>query len=225
MAIQLTPHVYGLRGGVADLRETLDTAVASQIARIVVSLPGEPGIPRNMRYTRKKRLRMAPMAFGTGKGRQGDAPNCSFHAAIAMLTDADPRAVSRSVRRDAHAGTVSVRTAAGDHHLEDTLPVWRPTNQLLYGTTDDGSPLVPYLEKAWAKYRGGYQNMKAGPHRVFTWFTGRPSHVDGVRNFSSADLRHLATDRSNHPKPMPEVVFRQLFVVLSWCELRDPRRG
>lgn len=117
-----------------------------------------------------------PAAVGTAFARQGSISDCHLVAALCAVAGRAP-------------WLLPVVTASGDgvvvdvprrrYRLRPTLPVDAGSGRLAYACSPDGSTLVPYVEKAFAVYGGGYPVLARGglPVEALYWLTGRPSYL------------------------------------------------
>jgi hypothetical protein len=135
---------------------------------------------------------------------QGYIGDCFLVAALSAVAAQDPAAVRRAIRANAD-GTFTVRfsdpadpSAQVSVVVDGALPT--RDGSLRYGSGADAKELwVPLLEKAFAKWQGGYDRIGRGgvPGDVLTALTGRP-------------YQHTAIGRSARP----EVLHEQLTLAL-----------
>ncbi|RIQ15778.1 C2 family cysteine protease, partial [Jiangella rhizosphaerae] len=134
----------------------------------------EPRLTGGVRYA--ERPLTLPAAVGVGFARQGSISDCHLVAALCAVADRAPwllPAVS------AVGDTVLVDVPGRRYRLRPTLPVDADGGGLAYAHSPDGSTLVPYVEKAFAVYGGGYPELGRGglPVEALHWLTGRPSYL------------------------------------------------
>lgn len=148
------------------------TAVAGGPA--VPGLAPEPELTGGVHYAAHPLT--LPAAVGAGFARQGGISDCHLVAALATVADRAPRLLPVATLGD---GTVLVDVPGRRYRLRSTLPVDGGSGRLAYAHAPDHSTLVPYVEKAFAVYAGGYPVLGQGglPVEALYWITGRPSFL------------------------------------------------
>lgn len=156
----------------------------------------DPPLTSLLRYVPAAKVTTSATPSDKAFARQLWKPNCAWHAAVNAMLLAAPW-VRQSVRHDVARGLVVVSVGEDVYTLYDTLPVDRRTGRLAWGRTTDGSPLVPFLQKAWTVHAGGYPNLRpVDPAVVMRWLSGKPTRWSTIADLTSDELRELATDRS-----------------------------
>lgn len=114
-----------------------------------------------------------PAVVGVGFARQGAISDCHLVAALGAVA---ARAPSFLPAASASGETVVVDVPGRRYALRATLPVDGGSGRLAYAHSGDDSTLVPYVEKAFAVYAGGYGVLAQGglPVEALHWITGRP---------------------------------------------------
>lgn len=150
------------------------TAVAGGPARAVPGLAPEPELTSGVLYAAHPLTQ--PAAVGAGFARQGGISDCHLVAALATVADRSPRLLPVATPGD---GVVLVDVPGRRYRLRATLPVDGGSGRLAYAHSPDQSTLVPYVEKAFAVYAGGYPVLGQGglPVEALYWITGRPSFL------------------------------------------------
>ncbi|TDD73160.1 hypothetical protein E1262_01405 [Jiangella aurantiaca] len=142
-----------------------------------VPVPGlapEPELTDGVRYAEHPLT--PPAAVGAGFARQGSISDCHLVAALCAVADRAPWLLPAVSAGD---DAVLVDVPGRRYRLRPTLPVDAGGGRLAYAHSPDGSTLVPYVEKAFAVYGGGYTALGRGglPVEALYWLTGRPSYL------------------------------------------------
>ncbi|HEY9411605.1 MAG TPA: hypothetical protein VIP77_18645 [Jiangellaceae bacterium] len=137
-------HQLAMQRAAGTMRDAADAALAAEVAALTDLIPvPDPAIPDTVRYASSSHLRIAPMSVTVRTPEQGDGPTCSFHSAMAAISQVKGRMVLRTVRRDAHAGHVMVSVGDETYVLDERLPMYPDDDILVFGATDDDSALIP----------------------------------------------------------------------------------
>ncbi|SDS23921.1 C2 family cysteine protease [Jiangella sp. DSM 45060] len=170
------------------VRHTLDAEVAALLALLhhapsaaaagePSATPGrspEPPLTGGVRYAAHPLT--LPAAVGAGFARQGAISDCHLVAALCTVAGRAPWLLPAVT---AAGDAVLVDVPGRRYRLRPTLPVDDTGGGLAYARSPDGSTLVPYVEKAFAVYGGGYPALARGglPAEALHWLTGRPSYL------------------------------------------------
>ncbi|WP_116947484.1 calpain family cysteine peptidase [Jiangella endophytica] len=172
---------------VALLRDTPQPGRRPPFAAPSASAAGDPtpaaSVPRRApepELTDGVRYAAHPLTFPAGVGttfaRQGSISDCHLVAALCAVADRAPWLLPAVT---ASHDTVVVDVPRRRYRLRPTLPVDAGSGRLAYACSPDGSTLVPFVEKAFAVYGGGYPVLARGglPVEALYWLTGRPSYL------------------------------------------------
>ena len=127
--------------------------------------------------------------------RQGRLGDCSLIASIDAVAHRDPERIAGLVQLQEN-GDVLV-TAGRAEPIAQTLPhLGDPAEPRLneagdvYANSADGSTLGPYLEKAYARDLGGYDELDRGvwPKDALQYLSGRPAVQESTAMMSEARL-------------------------------------
>lgn len=137
-------------------------------------LSPEPALTDGIRYVAHPLT--LPATVGTEFARQGAISDCHLVAALCTVAGRAPWLLPAVTAAD---DAVLVDVPGRRYRLRPTLPVDDADGGLAYARSPDGSTLVPYVEKAFAVYGGGYPALAAGglPAEALYWLTGRPSYL------------------------------------------------
>lgn len=152
--------------------------------------------------------------------RQGNDGDCYFMASLAAIAEKNPELIEQMIQENPD-GTYTVTfpkyqggfLGIGEHDqikitVKGDFPVDKNNNSLLYARTDPANsngPIWPLIiEKAYAQYKGGYQQIDGGSEwDALTFLTGKDSqhlsshHLFGVGDFSFDDINNAF--QSGHP--------------------------
>ncbi|WP_053205234.1 C2 family cysteine protease [Jiangella muralis] len=137
-------------------------------------LATEPALTDGVRYAAHPLT--LPAAVGTEFAGQGAISDCHLVAALCTVAERAPWLLPAVT---AAGDAVLVDVPGRRYRLHPTLPVDDADGGFAYARSPDGSTLVPYVEKAFAVYGGGYPALAGGglPAEALYWLTGRPSYL------------------------------------------------
>lgn len=101
---------------------------------------------------------------------QGALGDCFFIASMNAIGSANPDFLEESIRYDAETETYSVRFFEGEYgspeevwiDVDAYLPTTKDGSTAYAASANDGSKWGPIVEKAYAKFKGGYQVLGEG---------------------------------------------------------------
>ncbi|MBB5788672.1 C2 family cysteine protease [Jiangella mangrovi] len=137
----------------------------------VPGLTAEPPLTAGVEYA--ARPLTLPADVDVGFARQGGISDCHLVAALGAVAGRAPGLLPVATAGD---GAVLVDVPGRRYRLRATLPVDGGSGRLAYAHGPDDATLVPYVEKAFAVYAGGYPVLGEGglPVEALYWLTGRP---------------------------------------------------
>ena len=121
---------------------------------------------------------------------QGPLRNCHFIGPLCLATGKRARRVASFVQED--GPDLVVRTPFDEQRITRALPVM-PDGRPRHASTNDGSGLVPYLEKAFAQYVNGYPELDQprSPEVAMTWLTGSTPTSVRPQSLTDTKIRRL----------------------------------
>lgn len=158
----------------------------------VPGLAAEPELTGGVEYAAHPLT--LPAAVGVGFARQGSISDCHLVAALGAVADRAPWLLPGV---DGGDTAVLVDVPGRRYRLRATLPVDGGSGRLAYAHSPDSSTLVPYIEKAFAVYAGGYPVLGEGglPVEALYWITGRPSYLLRLHRAGDDAVTALITSR------------------------------
>ncbi|TDC50817.1 hypothetical protein E1212_13785 [Jiangella ureilytica] len=158
----------------------------------VPGLTVEPEVTAGVEYAGRPLTH--PVAVDVRFARQGGISDCHLVAALGAVADRAPELLPRATAGD---DVVLVDVPGRRYRLRATLPVDGGSGRLAYAHSPDHSTLVPYVEKAFAVYAGGYPVLGEGglPVEALHWITGRPCWLLRLPRAPDEALTALITSR------------------------------
>lgn len=153
-------------------------------------------VAAGVHYADSSARNIAPSSIVLGTAKQGNLGDCFLIASICAVSRDSPSRL-RGMVELTESGQVTVH-ARDNVGLENSIPSGggggNNTAGDIYGYSDDGSTLVPLIEKAYAKQIGGYQALANGgdPADALRWLTGQSARTRPISELADVEITRLA---------------------------------
>ncbi len=164
-----------------------------------VASGGEPNLAHGATgYADASGRQIEPNHIGMDTPRQGGLGDCFLIASLCAIGKDDPGTLHGMVEQTEDGYVVH---AGNDSYVSRALPIGnRPANSQgdVYGHSDDGTVMVPIIEKAYAQHVGGYDVLGNGgyPEDALEWLTGRTVSSAATAGVNDSDLRTMLSSKS-----------------------------